>query len=59
MWLSYSKDGEVEVSIEQFLRCAISEFPEEISKTAQRPASAHLFEVQYESDRVLFDDNRS
>ena len=45
MWLNYSKDGEVQVSMEQFLCDVISELPEETSKTTQTPASAHLFEI--------------
>ena len=59
MWLDYSKDREVEISMEQFLRDIISEFFKEISKTTQTPASAHIFEVRDESDRVLLDDKRS
>ena len=59
MWLDYSKDREVEISMEQFLRDIISEFFKEISKTTQTPASAHLFEVRDESDRVLLDDKMS
>ena len=58
MWLDYSKDGEVEISMEDFLRDVISKFPEEISKTTQTPASDHLFEVRDESDRVTLDDKR-
>ena len=34
---------EVKISMEKFLRDVISEFPKEISKTTQTPASAHLF----------------
>ena len=59
MWLNYSKDREVETSMEQFLSDIISEFFDEISKTTQTPASAHLFEVRDKRDRVLLDDKRS
>ena len=59
MWLNYSKDGEVETSMEKFLLDVISKFFKEISKTTQTPASAHLFEVQDGRDRVLLDDKRS
>ena len=59
MWLNYSKDGEVETSMEKFLLDVISKFFKEISKTTQTPASANLLEVQDERDRVLLDDKRS
>ena len=59
MWLNYSKDRELEISMEQFLNDIISEFFDEISKTTQTPASAHLFEVRDKSDRLLLDDKRS
>ena len=59
MWINYSKEGEVETSMEKFLLDVISKFFKEISKTTQTPASAHLFEVQDERDRVLLDDKRS
>ena len=58
MWLDYSKDRKVEIIMEQFLCDVISEFFEEISKTTQTPASAHIFEVRDESDRVILDDKR-
>ena len=46
MDLDYSEKGKVKISMEQFTRKVIDEFPEALPKTAGSPADDNLFTVQ-------------
>jgi hypothetical protein len=61
MWLDYSKKGEVQISMEEFLRGVLDDFPEEITRTAVTPAADCLFRVREDDDpkRVLLDEFRA
>ena len=61
MRLEFSKKGEVQVSMEDYLRGVIDDFPEEISKSAATPAAPCLFQTRDEDDpkRVHLDEFRA
>ena len=46
MWIDYSITGEVRISMEEYLRGVLGNFPEEITETPETPAAAHLFNVR-------------
>ena len=46
MWLDYSIPGEVRISMEEYMRIVINNFPEEIPETPETPAVANLFNVR-------------
>jgi hypothetical protein len=50
MDLDYSEVGKVKISMEQFTRKAIDEFPEPLPKTAGTPADDNLFTVRDDDD---------
>ena len=46
MTLDYTKKGEVQVSTIPYIKNIINEFSEEITSSASKPTSDHLFQVQ-------------
>ena len=48
--LEYSTKGQVEVSITQYRKIVLDEFPEKITTTAPTPATENLFKVRGEKD---------
>ena len=46
MWLDYSILGEVSMSMEEHLRGVLDYFPEETTKTPEKPAASNLFNVR-------------
>ena len=50
MWLDYSIPGEVRISMEEYLRGVIDDFPEEITDTPETSAVANLFNVRDEQE---------
>ena len=46
MWIGYSIPGEVRISMEEYLRGVLENFPEEITETPETPAAANLFNVR-------------
>ena len=50
MDLDYSETGKVKISMEQFTRKVIMEFPEPLSTTAESPAGETLFTIRDDND---------
>ena len=48
MWIEYSIPGEVRISMEEYLRGVLDDFPEEITETSEKPAALNLFNVRDE-----------
>ena len=46
IWLDYSIPGEVRISVEEYLRVVIDDFPEEITDTLETPAAENLFNIR-------------
>ena len=59
MWLDYSIPGEVRISMEEYLRGLLKNFPEEITETPETPATSNLFKVIDNKERELLDETRS
>ena len=43
MWINFSKKGEVQISMEDYLRGVIDDFDEEITKTKTMTAASCMF----------------
>ena len=59
MWLDYLIPGEVCISMEEYLRGVLNNFPEEIIETPDTPAASNLFNVRENKERKLLDETRS
>ena len=59
MWLDYSIPGEVRISMEDYLRRVLDNFPEDITETPETPAASNLFTVREDSKRELLDETRA
>ena len=59
MWLDYSITGQVRISIEEYLRGVLDNFPEEITETPETPAASNLFNVREDSEQELLDETRA
>jgi hypothetical protein len=59
MDLDYSVQGEVKVTMIDYLKRAITEFPEEITGTASSPAVERLFTVRPNGESVLLEEKRA
>ena len=61
MDLDFSEPGKAKISMKQFTRKAIDEFPDQLPKTVGTPADEHLFKVRDDDDlrRHLFDEKRA
>ena len=46
MWLEYSTPGEVRISMEEYLRGVLDNFPKEITETLETPATSNIFNVR-------------
>ena len=46
MWLDYSVQGEVRISMEEYFRLVLNDFPKEIIETPETPAATNLFTVR-------------
>ena len=51
MCLDYSIPGEVRISIEEYLREVLDDFPDEITETPETTAALNLFIVRYENEQ--------
>ena len=56
MWLDYSIPGEVRISMEEYLRGVLDDFPEEITETPETPSASNLFNVREDSEREILDE---
>ena len=59
MWIYYSILGEVRISMEEYLRGVLKNFPEEITETPETPAASILFYVRDDNKRELLNETRS
>jgi hypothetical protein len=59
MDLDYSVQGEVKVTIVDYLKRVITEFPEEITGTASSPAAERLFTVRPNDESVPLGEERA
>ena len=50
MWLDYSIPREVCISMEEYLRVVLDDFPEEITETPETPAASNLFNFREDSE---------
>jgi hypothetical protein len=53
MTLDYTTRGEVKVTMVDYLKGVLGDFPEEINGSVPTPASEHLFDVRSNEDRTL------
>ena len=59
MWIEYSIPGEVRISMEEYLRGVLDDFPEEITETPETTAASNLFNVRDDKERKVIDETRS
>ena len=59
MWLDYSIPGEFHISMEEYLRGVLDDFPEEITVTPETPATSNLFNVREDSEQEILDETWS
>ena len=55
MLFDYGKKGKVKISMKEYLRKVIEEFPEKITKIAATPATENLYKVRQDSDAKKLD----
>ena len=53
MWLDYSIPGKVGISMEEYLRGVLNNFPEEKKETPETPAASNLFNVRDKNERDI------
>jgi hypothetical protein len=53
MTLDYTKKGEVKVTMVDYLKGVLGDFPEVINGTAPTPVSEHLFDTRPDEERTL------
>jgi hypothetical protein len=58
MDLDYSVPGEVKVTMVDYLKMVITEFPEEITGRASSPATERLFTIRPDGESVLLEEKR-
>jgi hypothetical protein len=59
MKLDYKVKGEVKITMVDYLKGVIGDFPEVIDGTAPTAASEHLFDVRPDEERVLLEEERA
>ena len=59
MWINYSIPGEVRISMEEYLRGLLDDFPEDITETLEAPSKSNLFNFKYGNKRELLDETRA
>ena len=59
MWLDHSIPGEVRISMEEYPRVVLNDFPEEITETPETPAVSNLLNVSDDKERELLDETRA
>jgi hypothetical protein len=59
MTLDYTVKGEVKITMVDYLKGVIRDFPEVIDGTAPAAASEHLFNVRPDEERVLLEEERA
>jgi hypothetical protein len=59
MTLDYTTKGEVKVTMVDYLKGVLGDFPEVIDGTASTPASEHLFDVRPDEERTLLNEEQA
>ena len=59
MWLDYSIPGELCISMEEYLRGLLDNFPYEITEKLETPAVSNLFNFRDDNERELLDETRA
>ena len=59
MWMEYSKKGEVNISMEGYLREVLEYFTEKITGRDETPVTTHLFEVWSGEKKIVLDEKQS
>jgi hypothetical protein len=59
MTLDYTTEGEVKVTMVDYLKGVLGDFPEVIDGTAPTPASEHLFDVRPDEERTLLNEEQA
>jgi hypothetical protein len=59
MTLDYTMKGEVKVTMVDYLKGVLGDFPEVIDGTAPTPASEHLFDVHPDEERTLLNEEQA
>jgi hypothetical protein len=59
IYLDYSVPGEVKVTMVDYLKRVITEFPEEITGTASSPAAERLVTIRPDGESVLLEEKRA
>jgi hypothetical protein len=56
MTLDYTTKGEVKVTMVDYLKGVLGDFPEVINGAAPTPASEHLFDIRPDEERTLMNE---
>jgi hypothetical protein len=59
MTLNYTMKGEVKVTMVDYLKGVLGDFPEVIDRNAPTPASEHLFDVRPDEERILLNEEHA
>ena len=59
MWLDYSIPGEVCISMEEYIRVVLEDFPEDITETPETPSPLNLFNVRDDNKKELLRETRA
>ena len=59
MWINYSIPGEVRISMEEYLRGVLDDFPEEITDTPETTTASNLFNARDDKERELLGETRA
>ena len=56
MWINYSIPEEVRISIEEYLRGVLNNFPDEITEKPETPAASNLLNIRDNKERELLNE---
>jgi hypothetical protein len=59
MTLDYSTKGEVKVTLVDYLKGVLGDFPQEIAGSAPTPTSEHLFDVRPDEERTTLNEDQA
>jgi hypothetical protein len=59
MTLDFTKKGEVKVTMIDYLKGVINDFPEKITGTAMSPATTNLYDVRPDEERIVLNEEQA
>jgi hypothetical protein len=59
MTLDFTKKGEVKVTMIDYLKKVISDFPKEITGTVVTPATTNLYDIRSDEERTVFGEEQA